>query len=489
MIGSQKIWFLLLFSNLIFAQPGTTEYSLLHILNLRDDGFLDNSFNGTTHPALIGVPERNSFSFLFDYEDLYREAGLITINKSRSTLVYNQSLKSIAPAASFAFSISRDNLQFNHVEQSGSIPDLNCTGTFCYQGNRYKSGLSVEYLSMRGQNQLTIDHYPKSENDWLLDRYFYDLLQPTFGNLIDVSVYLRKLGAVGEFMYKVHDRCELGTKMSYSEMRNQTQLIYLNTTEKLAGEKIIKIPLKNKNLSMQFLVKTSIQIMQIHFFFSVDRSRYGLDLVPDNPSKVNDIYIDYTDLGNCLLRRSGYGTGLGFSIPVLPLMEIQITDAIATDRWQGEGTIFTPVLGFEVLPIAHNFRGTIDARTETNHLQINLQHRPWRKLSYNLNLDWLATNLRPQWQGTAYMEFGINDHHYEESLHYNGNIFMVGLAPVFNLRHHWSLMYSLKQVIPLFREEKGAAGEKPPAAEEIKPSHESKTGGGRIHQLTVTYNF
>jgi hypothetical protein len=486
----RKIFILIVSFAPAFSQPATSENTIYHLLNINDDGFLAGTFQATEHPALVSAPENTQLSVRYDYEDLYRELGLFSVNKNRFVVDYRQPLRSLSPSSLFSLHLARERLRINHSDQAGVLPDINLSGEFSYAGNRNKVGFSLGFQHMGHSNRLTIDHYQGSEDDWLLNRYFYDLLQPTFGNRIDLTMNINRFAFTGEYLHAIGDRVEVGTKLSFMQLKNQANLSYFNSTEKLAGEKVISTPFANRNYSLQILALTAIRKTQLRFFLSLDRSRYTLELNPENPSKSGDIYIDYTDLGNCSLNRTGYGFGLGVTYPVTTGLQLTISNAFAWDSWRGEGTVYTPVLGFEILPIAHYFEGTISAATTTNHLQLNLKHQPWQRFLYHFQLGWLAAKLKPQWQGTAYMEFGIDNQNFDDHKQYTGNIFVLKLCPTVKLFQNWTMGYALSQWIPLFKEKDKPpvpALQPQPPLESLSPK--SRSAGGRIHQLIITYNF
>jgi hypothetical protein len=478
----------ILFIGVIFSQPGTTENSLYHLLNVNDDGFLVNDFQGTEHPALTPVQENAQLSMRYDYEDLYRETGFFNINKNRYVLNYCLPLKHFSPASTLSLHLARERLAFTHVQQAGEMPDINLSSEYGHRGKKYNLGISLGLQHMVHSNRVAINHYPDGEDDWLLNRYFYDLLQPTFGNTIDIDMTLNRIGFIGEYFYKAQGLLDIGAKFSLTQLDNKANVRYFNSTEKLSGDKTIGTPFKNTNFSLQLMTISSIQKAQIRLFFSLDRSRYALDLIPENPSKSGDVFIDYTNLGSCSLKRSGYSLGLGVTYPVSESIDITLGNGFSSDYWQGRGTVYTPVLGFEILPIAHYFKGTVSAGTATNHLQLQFNHQPWQRFLYRFHLGWLAAKVRPQWQGTAYMEFGIDNQQYNEQKTYNADIFVLAFSPTLKLFKKWSVHYALSQLIPLIKEGGTPPAQKPQPSAETQPA-KSKISGGRIHQFIISYNF
>ena len=230
------------------GQVHNPESILKGILEPADEHFLINDIALDQHPAQFKMDSTYRLSSEFAYHDIYRE--WLNDKLILSSDQYDANVVTYIPFSyhkypgiiSFNFNYSNFAFRDHENNDDADASITNCplyalSGTIGLQTNRHRMGLFwlVEYGS--AQSNIYIKKYYHDPEDDLLNRYFYDLLNPTFGDEIKFEPTHKRFILSGEYVFSYQNRFNSGLTISKQILSNNFQISYINSTNSLAGQK------------------------------------------------------------------------------------------------------------------------------------------------------------------------------------------------------------------------------------------------------------
>ena len=206
-----------------------------------------------------------------------------------------------------------------------------------------------------------------------------------------------------------------------------------------------------------------------------------------NPTKSGDIYIDVRELADSSLSMSKFGGGLGFEWEFSKTMDLALSIAIGKNTLKGDGEVKTPVLGFELLPIAHQFEGKFNLDLSSWSYRLNWKHQPLSRLGYNFTAGYLNGQGILTYDNLAKMEFGIGTSQLKDEIKYSIKLYQVALEPFLKIWENYLLKINIQQIVPDIkkRKEKKAPIPGEPTGEKKKRAY----WGGTIYSIGIEYQF
>lgn len=140
---------------------------------------------------------------------------------------------------------SDNNSEYKSTQFSGKNCDsymVKCC--LQHRQNPDSYGLSVEYTTGKNEVGLKIDKYPQNITDALQKRYFYNLLEPAFGNLINFSLSGHELNYALEYIKEFSPSFDLGVNFCHNSCGYSAGIKYFSRVERIEGEKKQKLTLQ-----------------------------------------------------------------------------------------------------------------------------------------------------------------------------------------------------------------------------------------------------
>jgi hypothetical protein len=482
----------------LFSQSLTLETFVYQVIDPGDRQFLVKKLQEDEHPAYFPWDSSRSVSIMINYNDVYREWK--GSESQYAVFQYGSKLgiripfwiKSRPSYFSMRFTNSYlsffDKVATDDVDFSFSVWPVYTFGvTLAVTAERHKYGVSFDLGRSIYESSLQLKKFPKAENDDLLNRYFYDLLEPTFGRKIDFWFSTWQYSFSGEYFYEFIKGNFIGINVSKSSMSNTTDFNYLNSTEKIAGQKFYKMPLNVDNTSLNLSNEMKIENLSIRFDAGYDFTNIETDINAQNPTKSGDIYLEFLNLGESSFKGKTFKGGLGMSWNDVS-KEISVAHTITRTRIKGNGSATTPVLGFEILPIAHRFAGLFDVDIKSSSYQLSFNHKIFSNFSYSVFADYLNTDSELFFDNEANIEFGIGNYKYTEKLVYNIKLYKLELETTINILKKWSIISRINQLIPDVEKQekkKPVASPGPPKKKGIR----KRLRGGTFYNIGLIYSF
>jgi hypothetical protein len=303
----------------------------------------------------------------------------------------------------------------------------------------YIIGVGIQINRFRTQDSIRVTAFPRSK-DYLANRYFFDLLKPTFGqNLADSLCWRNFELSLGGAIH-LKSGPWLGLMVTYGAAAGTGSLEYINTGKKAAlqGARRIDVPLTTQHRALNLTLKPEGRPCQ-EFALIVQQDESGIYLDNNPPS-----FIDFDSLGEGEWRRILVGASCQWQ-----LQKWQLRIGLATARYHLEFFLRTPVLGFEwgILPIAHaaNLRFS---QSSSCSQQISIRRKyDWRQLTFDASMTYTHARYDFFVKGQADLEFGLTtaplDYPYQYALH----LWEINLGVVWHLGDV-SLQYGFCQLFP-----------------------------------------
>ncbi|MFH1525249.1 MAG: hypothetical protein ABIG69_01160 [Bacteroidota bacterium] len=493
-----KIIFLILFWQIsVLAQSNFIENSVNNLFNLSGAAFLSGKFASNEHPSFTADDSSALLNFGYNFENIYKEFNAGDLLFSVQQYGYSAQFASLFNllGKNFRAAFSAGNQFFALKQKTGSgdfkindfvISDYFFEGSLGTVFGKNKFGIAAAYGFADNKNGFSILEFPHNTTDARLNKYFYDLLLPTFGNNIDLSSEFEKYSVAGEYFFELNKLFGAGLKLSYSKDTEDYLFSYDNTTKKLEGRKHVLAPYSTEDYSTQFFTRLNFSEVQLRLLGGFSQSTSSLPITPLNPTKKGDIYLDMTDLGGISLNREGINFGFGMDYSFNQNIQCTLSNMTVFDKWDGDGAVFTPVLGFNFLPIGHSMSGNITAEFITNNFQLDFLHKLSNRFRYEINVGVLTTDIRAKINGNAQLEFGIKDYSLDEKNNYFGNIYKLCISPEINIYSNVYLVYSFSQYVPVFEQRgRGNIISDQKGEDKIK----KEISGGTVHNVSLEINL
>ncbi len=341
---------------------------------------------------------------------------------------------------------------------------------------QYMWGAGLKYQQNRGSSEFNIVQYPTSD-DPVLNRYFLQWLEPTFGRQIqgkmkDSGVELTLWGA---FPLKTEQRLQIALSTDWDW--HELQAAYVNSTDhpELQGRRRIGWPLKSRETILTLCVQNlpgRIQAVEGGLF--VNR----LELEIDNHFSGTT---DFSSLG----RGDGQRQGI-FLEAKAPTEHLELVAGLAGARYTGHLTVNTPVLGFVyyILPISHAAEGCLEQSTSfSQRIKADFFFQG-RELNHQFALAWTHARYWLRMEGEAHLEFGLISTPLSAPVIWD--VFLVDLSyrVSYSIRRI-ELAYQIKQLIPRTKR----LDESRVSLQEPHPGLDIRYQGGRRHQLIINYRL
>lgn len=392
-----------------------------------------------------------------------------------------------------------DTPQWVHAEASGSDNDRSAVG----QDNDWASGLSSDNtlstlawrreggrhllsagvtwgLSQSRSQSLDVFAFHRSANDSRMNRYFWDLLEPTLGDRITYDIdqpYVRT--DIGWAVDVGQDR--YGLQASWQRRTTEAIVGHVNdgARDELRGPRSSSLDheLVQRRLSLGLqrqLAATSVLLLAGYSSRDMSVRTHQLEV----PRSSSGIVLDIVELGQAQADQHGPDVMLQTAWQSSTSLQLRGSATWSHSWIQGDGAGNTPVLGYSLrtLPISHS--GSFSLSGTLTTLAAGLQAR-LHGSRFGGVVEGLA--LRSRYRGDtvadAQMEFGLFVAPLNETSAYDLELYRLSATPSVRIAPTTELRLSTVQYVGNLRS----------AAGHVEPGRQVTHRGGRIHTLSLTY--
>lgn len=478
------------------SQIHNPESLVNHVLEPAEYYFLNDNMELNQHPAQFVIDSLGHVCSNFIYHDIYREwvndKLILSLDQYDVETMILFPLSYCTNPGIISMKFNYSNFSFEDHESKDDAdasithwPLYSVSGVTGFRLSRHRFGLSWLAAYGETQSEVFIKKYYHDPDDDLINHYFYDLLYPTFGEKIEFKPIHKQFEFSGEYIFAFNDQINIGLLLNKQWIRNKYRIAYLNSTPRLAGEKKLEAHLNGDVYKLHWMNEFIYKPLVIRTEIGYEESNILFKLKAINPSKSGDIYIDIRELADSSLSSEKIGGGLGFSWGIGENTDLSISIATGKNSIRGQGEFKTPVLGFELLPIAHQFEGEFDADIKSWSYHLGWKHQLRECIGYHINLGYINSKGVLTYDNLAKMEFGIGTSRFKDKLQYRLNIYQGVLSFNYKICKNYILTANIKQIIPDIKERKKEAIPSEPSKKRKKRNY----WGGTIYTIGLKYNF
>ncbi len=487
--------------NLVLGQVQDIETKFYDLFILNSNSFLSGKEDLRYHPARRSDSCRYAVKLTSNYHDIYRE--WIGDNNSKSNYQYDLGLNIQFPVELFEKDISVDlgfqreglssyiNSNYDATEFFGRKWGVySLKSNFLVDEETNKIGLGIKYSYGNNAACMTINKYPEDKSDALANKYYYSLLATAFGKDINYNLKGYEISYALEYNKVVNPSFNFGFNL-YEETNNyDTGINYYGNVEKLEGGKNLSGNIFYCRYTFGFSCEYNFNKFIFRNLTSYSVPEYKLKINQDHLLQKNNVNLEISKLGDGKCTGKGLSTGIGVGYSFSNKITADVSYMIVFNKYTGDLFLSTPVLGYEILPIAHQVNADFSDNMRNHLLSFVLNHNVNSLWNYSVGLEYLSSNNNIKHNYKILTEFGFGNTREKNSEIIVGDIFRINLGNVFNISSSISLKLSFEQYIPILKKKEGREGTQQPtepAIETIKSS--KKSWGGSIYSLTLIYNY
>ena len=371
---------------------------------------------------------------------------------------------------------------------SGELSAVDWAGRLEYvlDRERYRAGFSaVRYRSSGRDQRFNLEAFHRSPTDQRMNEFFWELLEPTFGEEIDyswedsgwdVEVGGRADLAEGE---------RLGVTVRWRERGPRADVRYFNSGSKAALSGLRRADLRQEFSRRRYELAYQRRLGRDgrgRAEWGYVRRRLGLRaLQRDVPQSASGVLLDRVELGD------GRGSGRGLDMKVRVMWErparLHLEAVLGWGRssYEARGQGSTPVLGFRLrtLPISHQADADLAGEVETGFGGV-LVRQAWRGMRLEVGTLSARAQVEARTRADAQMEFGLIVRPVRDVSRYRVWLHRFSAAPSVQLSDRLLAEYQVAQYLVdiIDRDRVGP-----------KPERDEKTRGGLVQILTLKYTM
>jgi hypothetical protein len=452
------------------------------------------------HPARIICPPSYFIEMNMNYHDVYR-AWTVNNDNNNAIYQYDLGLETIIPLNFFRnncclnLNIQRQTLssaynsEYKESELSGNnFETYSFNSAFLFDGTPNKVGVRMNYATGTNRVNLKINQYPEDTTNALLNKYFYDLLEPAFGNDIKFDVTGNEINYALEYSRAVNASFNFGFNF-YQEIQNYDAGInYYSNVEKIEGFKNPSSLFHSNRYTLGFSCeyKTNKFILRSLVTYSVPY--YRLTVNQDRSLKNNNVNLEILNLTEGSCNGKGNSVGVGISYLLQQNISANISYTYIRNTYSGNLRASTPVLGFEIIPIAHQLSLGFDDTMNNNLFSFEFNHGIYSIWNYSIGIEYLTSDNSIRYNYKILTEFGIGDTKEETNERIVVGLYKIDIKTSIAITKYFGLKLLCNQYIPVIKRSnnEGNTSGQTFLSSETNNKH---TWGGSIYSFSLFYNF
>ncbi|PIS29501.1 MAG: hypothetical protein COT43_03675 [Candidatus Marinimicrobia bacterium CG08_land_8_20_14_0_20_45_22] len=337
-------------------------------------------------------------------------------------------------------------------------------------------GLGTEYGQINTSPTIDIISFPQSE-DSRTNKYFFDLLEPTFGRELNNTLSLEKTGFSVWLATRLNRHWRIGAALNYADFSADWQIRYVNSSpyDSLSGKRRIDIPLDGFARIYKFsLSSLRPGLQELSLICYTDKYSYFID--NNRPSKV-----DKSSLGKGNLSRSGVAL-----INRIKRQTWEFTSGLSVANYNLSASLNTPVVGYYLIfvPISHSAEINL-SQGKSFSQQIGFDHSfQMRYVQIKAGAVYTHTLFDFQIDGISNMMCGVVSKDINYPFKYSLHILDLHAETEFHLGP-LGLTYAFRQLIPTGKR----LDDSPIHLTTQTPGVKYANRGGQEHQINLVYHF
>ena len=379
--------------------------------------------------------------------------------------------------------------EHKEIEFSGNnFQTYSFDGAFLFDGVRDKIGVRVNYAAGRNRENLKINQYPSDTADALLEEYFYSLLEPAFGSMVDFDITGRAVNYALEYRRIVSASLTLGLNF-YQEIDGENAGIeYYSSVEKIAGWKNLSGLFRLNRCSGGLTCEYTMNNFVFRSSAAFSAPSYTLTIDQNGSVQGGGVNLEILKLADANCTGTGASFGAGVSCAIGSGMSAGLGYTYIRNTYTGQVYASTPVLGFEIIPIAHQLNVNFDDKMNNNLFSFTWKHAVSSLWNYSLSIEYLSSNNDVAYDSKVSTEFGIGGTKEESGDYIVVDLYKIDVQTSVNISKTTGLKFFCTQYVPVVKtsthENNGA--EHTPISGTV---NNQRSRGGTIYGLSVFYNF
>ncbi len=503
MIKSSKILFIVfvLFAPVAgYGQIRSFERAYSDVFTIYNNNFLLGEEDLECHPSRIHNTSEYQIDMNSRFHDIYRErVGDRTTSLSQfdvgidakvplSYFNKNFFLQTTIEEEHFSY---RRNSSYRGIDYTGiDLQTISFKNILLFQGESDNIGFIVAFNNGTKSSNVTINEYPSPQGGGMEDTYFYNLLEPAFGKYISFELerYIFEFGI--EYTRDIDTNLNIGFQLHRTLNDYPVGIQYLSRVEQIGGEKQLDGGFRYEDYTMG-------GIAEYRFYPFVFRARAGislpdltLDIHQNTSIQSNNVNLEMLRLLEGGFKGTGYNTGLGLTAFLTDEIKASASYAFIKRGYSGQIFASTPVLGFEILPIAHQLDVTFEDNMNTDYFSLLLNHTLSETWEYSFRLEYFTSANNVLYTSKILTEFGIGNNKEDNKELITADCYSLGLQTRFNVMNNIGLNISFDQIIPVLNQERSGVEQtiEPPPASGQNELETSKWGGS-LYSISLYYHL
>lgn len=201
----------------------------------------------------------------------------------------------------------------------------------------------------------------------------------------------------------------------------------------------------------------------------------------------DSVELEIKNICNARCNGSGFSLGAGISYDLKEVLTVNLGYWLIINKYSGSLMGSTPVLGFEVLPIAHQLQFEGEDNMQNHLITFGLKHKASGLWSYALNIDYMNSNNKIFSSYKLLSLFGIGSSRESIRKLINLGLYKVELKSEFTVTQNFGVALSFRQYIPVMPK---SDSQVKTATTNSGQGHSNKNvWGGSLYCLTLNYKF
>ncbi len=490
--------FFLLFSVQAFTQVRDLETKVYDLFVFNSGKFLTGQQDGRYHPAQKLFPFSRRVEVSANYHDLYREWGReneISFSQSTAGMKADipfgrgQTFFSSSVSGYMHRNVSSYSGKHNEVELSDNLRDgYTVQGDIAMKGDRDKTGVRVQYSDGTGNIFMNVRQYPTSTSSSTANSYFYDLLEPAFGKTMSFNLSGGEVDYSLEYIRLLSSYFSLGINY-YQEIDNyHTGIDYYSRVEQIAGPKKLDGTLHRNRYTLGLTGEYTLADITVRSSVGYSVPYNRLRLEQNTSVQENNVNLEIFHLSSGEMKGEGVCFGAGLMYRFAEDIKAGLSYRFFRNRYSGYLDASTPVLGYELLPIAHQLDAGFTDAMKNHILTFVFNHYVSYFWLYSCEIEYMYSDNTIHDRYDIMAEFGIGSSKEDGMEHIVLHIFKLDLSTVMNVTTNVGIRLSYNQYIPIVKNltPKVDMGGPPSPGGEQTTTHK-KTWGGTLVGLSLIY--
>lgn len=486
---------------IIYGQMLDVETKLYDLFAPVGCSYISSRYDSRYHPAVDTLSGVRSINMHMSYHDIYREQASGN-GGSKKNSMYNTGLESEFPLKVFQNNFKL-NLQFRRNTFSSFYNSKNneavFTGTdwntytaaagLLFDDDANKFGITLKYSAGNYDADLKINDYSGTGTNLLADRYFYDLLEPAFGNDIRFKIRANGFNYALEYIREVSRYINLGIYL-YQEINNyKSDIKYYGSVETLEGEKVLTDLFEYNRYVFGLTLEYKIGDFVFRSAPAYSIPDYRLNINQDRLMSKNNVCLEISNLSKGYINGAGTTVGLGVLYKMGKSIFADISYSWIRNHYTAELAAGTPVLGFEILPIAHQLRSSFNDKMINNLFSLGFNHNIGNRWGYSVNIEYLNSYNKVDLFYKILTEFGFDNSSELQKTDWNIEIYKIDLQTHLFITENIGIKILFAQYIPVLKSKDSNPGiNEAPAGREAGNS-KGQSRGGSTYSVSLIYNF